>query len=396
MKKSINLYMIGILACLPYLPLQADVLENELTQTEEQVIKICLPECVKEGLQALNRGTCALLVDNDFQQLCAALEKNNYVNVELVRLGIESVLKFSEFLSAQDCPYKDCIQQFYTTVISEKNNDYTPKKKCKVYCQLCANNLKICGNLCVGGLICANVTASLDPITGVTGPTGSRGAQGATGPLGNTGNTGDTGFTGFTGPQGAFGALGASGNTGNTGSTGFTGFTGPTGARGPSVVGSAGATGNTGATGPDGAPLSPLAYAMFLITGGTGVVVPLGSPVPFADSIPTVPVGLSVAGGVVTIANTGTYEITFISTNILGASRWSLFVNGVQDTSFNFGNPNNFSQAYGQGILTVTVPNTTVSLVNIFTAQAQARLSGSMGGANIGTSAALLIRRIAS
>lgn len=415
---------------------------------------IAMPACVQQVLQSLQSGEQVLLVNKQFQDLCACMQTQEYIDLELVRLGIEAVLSFGDALP-NDCN-KECLESFYQTLLDEQPSDVIARKKCKIYCKLCANCLKIKGNLCVGGLICAPVTPIADPSTGTTGPQGARGAQGVTGPLGDTGNTGATGFTGFTGPlgargavglqgstgftgntgltgftgtqgaqgavgaqgnngftgatgltgftgtTGAAGALGATGNTGNTGSTGFTGFTGPQGPTGPQ--GAPGATGNTGlatgATGPTGTAINPLAFALFYLTGtNSSTTIAQNNPVLFAASVPAVPVGMTYTAGTgtITLNNTGNYQITYVVTaDAASQLRFGLFVNGFLNNNFTYDQPQASLQAYGQGILTVTSAPTTIRLVNILTASASVGIEGNLGGPRFGTAASLLIKRISN
>jgi hypothetical protein len=413
-------------------------------------IEIAMPSCVQEALLHIGSGNDILLINQDFQLLCKQMSDHEYVELSTIQAGIEGVLSVKHALP--DSCNIDCIERFYETLLTESSDPTITRKKCKIYCQLCANCLKIKGNLCVGGLICAPVTITVDP-TGVTGPQGARGAQGATGLTGVTGNTGATGLTGFTGPQGTRGAFGALGETGFSGSTGLTGFTGPqggigatgftggtgftgatgstgftgpvgnagavgatgltgdtgftglTGFTGPQgAVGAAGAQGATGitgtvtgATGPTGAALSPLAYAMFYITGGTGITIAQNASVVFAGSQPVVPVGMIYDNaGTVTVTNAGTYEITYMVTaDETSSIRFGLFINGVVNNTFTYGQPSPTFQDYGQGIVTLAAGDT-VSLRNILTAAASVGIAGNLGGVNLGTAASLLIKRISN
>ncbi|MFZ5953478.1 MAG: hypothetical protein ACOYT8_00080 [Candidatus Dependentiae bacterium] len=454
MKKLIVLFLLTAIACVNASNIVSyEHVEQELTCTNDDAAHICIPSCVKESLDALNAGNDSLLIHKDFQKLCSQLQSSEHVDIEVVRAGIEAVLSYEHALPA--CCNKECLKQFYATLLSEVsyNGDAT-RKKCKIYCKLCANCLKIKGNLCVGGLICAPVSVTIDP-TGITGPQGARGSQGPTGPLGDTGNTGPTGNSGFTGPQGAIGALGiagetgfsgatgatgltgftgatgASGFTGNTGATGATGFTGGTGLTGftgatgaTGFTGATGATGLTGftgprgaigaqgaqgatgsinlvtgATGPTGAALNPAAYAMFYITGGTGVTIAQNASVIFAGSQPTVPVGMTYNNitGEITLDNPGTYEITYIVTaDEISQLRFGVAVNGAPASQFTYGQPNPTLQDYGQGLITTLVPGTTISLVNLLTSTVSVGIAGNLGGVNLGTSASLLIKRISN
>lgn len=453
MKKVIVGLLLSALCVSTHYAMQFDDQHNDLGYALP-LDTVAMPECVQHSLQVLQDGEHVLFVNKQYQDLCSAMQSHEYVDINLVRSGIEAVLSLGDALPTE-CN-KECLQSFYSTLLEEHASDTTVRKKCKVYCKLCANCLKIRGNLCVGGLICAPITPIADPSTGTTGPQGARGAQGITGPLGDTGNTGATGFTGFTGPlgargaiglqgstgvtgntgltgftgtqgaigavgaqgntgfsgstgltgftgtTGALGALGATGNTGNTGVTGFTGFTGaqgPTGAQG--APGTTGATGlATGATGPTGTAINPLAFALFYLTGtNSSTTITQNSPVLFGASIPAVPVGMAYTAGTgtITLNSTGNYQITYIVTaDAASQLRFGLLVNGVLNNNFTYDQPLESLQAYGQGILTVTSAPTTVQLVNILSASASVGIAGNLGGSRFGTAASLLIKRISN
>lgn len=426
--------------------------ENDLHYVTNQT-EIAMPQCVQEALFRINSGNDVLLINQHFQALCSQMASDEYIDMNTVKAGIEAVLSFKHALSSHG--ELDCIEQFYNILLAQSHEQSLSRKKCKIYCQLCANCLKIKGDLCVGGLICAPITIVADPVS-ITGPQGARGSQGATGLTGVTGNTGVTGTTGFTGPTGPQGFIGAAGATGFTGSTGTTGFTGPqgglgatgftggtgvtgatgatgftgiqgnqgaqgstgvtgatgftglTGFTGPQgaagAAGAQGAAGNTGiltgATGPTGPALSPLAYAMFYITGGTstaGTTINQNALVVFAGSQPVVPVGMTYDNaGTVTVTNSGTYEITYIVTaNETSRLRFGVFINGVVNNTFTYGQPSPTFQDYGQGIVTLAAGDQ-ISLRNILTATASVGIAGNLGGVNVGTAASLLIKRISN
>lgn len=348
-----------------------------------------VPDCIKEAIMHFSSDESTILDENYFC-LCNELHKTNLIDVNVAIKGIKTILDLNSLSHDYEFKHKKCLETFYQLLCDgdatlEKN---LVKGKCKTYCKICAQTLKVAGNLCVDGLICANIATN--PQRGPIGNRGTQGATGQTGATGETGVTGSTGFTGFTGPQGAQGALGSTGFTGNTGNTGFTGFTGNTGSRG--AVGAQGNTGNMGprgATGLAGAAFSPAAYGFFITTGSTGPIA-TNQIIPFAGAAQP-PVGMSLASSQVTIATTGTYEITFIVTADASPSALQLEVNGAPQSVVYYGQEFEYSQNYGQAILSL-VPGDVVSLVNRTTSPIT--LNGNLGGTSIGTCASLLIRRI--
>ncbi|MGG7179325.1 BclA C-terminal domain-containing protein, partial [Clostridium paraputrificum] len=150
--------------------------------------------------------------------------------------------------------------------------------------------------------------------TGSTGVIGSTGSTGVTGSTGNTGVTGATGNTGITGATGSTGVIGSTGSTGVTGATGATGETGATGATGVTGLPSVGFASNTSGS------------AILVLLGGTSIQLPNGQ----------ILTNVSVSGGntIFTVANAGTYYITY-QINITAALAMSsrLLVNGSAVTS---------------------------------------------------------------
>ncbi|MFZ5953481.1 MAG: hypothetical protein ACOYT8_00095 [Candidatus Dependentiae bacterium] len=356
--------------------------------THDETQKVFVPDWVRTGVVDLKRNSRIMLVDQTFEELCNMLAQKKWINKQLLINALESIFTYDEFISEQDWPLKLRMKHYLHNL---KLDESSSKKKIKnkTYDTLCANTLKICGNVCVKGIICAS-HLRIDPQQGVRGEQGTQGAQGATGPLGNTGPTGQTGFTGYTGNQGAQGNSGQTGATGATGPTGFTGFTGAQGAIG--AVGNIGSTGPTntvtGATGPAGINLEP-AFGMFYVTGNVSLTGNNTSVI-FAGSIPDIPIGMSFSGSNITILNTGTYEVVHIVTS---EDIFGLAINGVLYDPSLPGLAGNFGQGYGHAIITVPA-NTTISLINA-NPNTDADLLGNLGGQDITTSASLLIKRIA-
>ncbi|BDC34762.1 hypothetical protein Noda2021_07200 [Candidatus Dependentiae bacterium Noda2021] len=350
--------------------------------------KILVTDCVKQALLNIKENNEIRLYDNVLDELCAAVKSGYNVDISLLVAGINHVLAFEKALP-EFAEEISCIKQYKDCLADDAMTCAVSKSKCNTYCRICVDTLKVAGDICVGGLIYAPEVS--DPST--VSLIGTRGAQGNTGALGQTGDTGLTGFTGFTGLTGLQGAQGLPGQTGNTGDTGFTGFTGPLGNPGnAAAAGPAGAVSvQTGITGPTGANVTPLAYAMFLTTGVSGVST---TGVAFAGSIPTVPVGFTLSGSAITIVDPGTYEISYIyPVGGFATTQIGLLVNGVEDPSFTRVSGNAFAQIYGQGLLTVTQPNTQITLAAL---GGSLLLNGNLGGDNLGTAISLIIKRIAS
>lgn len=149
---------------------------------------------------------------------------------------------------------------------------------------------------------------------GPRGPRGFTGATGAVGPIGPTGATGPAGPQGPQGIQGPVGATGPQGPIGLTGPQGPQGIQGEVGPQGP--VGPAGADGTNGLASFGGA-YSTTTTAIDLTTTPTtltlNTVLPLSNVTVGTDSL--------------TIANDGTYEITYgIRGSVLPASTITLAV----------------------------------------------------------------------
>lgn len=352
-----------------------------------------IPDCVKKGLLALNNDTTIAFANDDYELLRnQILLGGEYFDSDLVCKVLNAILSFDSMLNEQELPEKECLKEFQENFDQFVIQASTKKYRKKTYCNLCANTLKVCGNICVGGLIRAN-NIRTDPQQGLQGSQGETGNQGPSGALGNTGNTGDTGFTGFTGAQGSLGATGSTGFTGFTGNTGFTGFTGFTGPNGNAgAIGNVGGTSlSTGITGPTGPELIDPAYAYFYFTGSSGYTASQTSII-FTNSIPAIPVGMSVSGSNITIFNPGTYEISYTLTTTAGI-RGMLFVNGVAYTPSMTTAGTLNGESFGYILLDVTVPNTVISITNPQPGIVINLLS--TGGPRTATTASLLIKRIA-
>lgn len=190
--------------------------------------------------------------------------------------------------------------------------------------------------------------------TGATGPTGlgDTGVTGATGPLGQTGATGPTGLgdTGVAGPTGPLGQTGATGPTG-LGATGATGPIGPTGSVGATGATGLGATGATGPVGPTG-PSAGLSAFGYVYNTAAQTLAP-GDSVLFSTN--GILNGFTHTAGTasITVAATGTYEVTFVFAPTTPA-QFSLFVNGVVNTATIYGSSSTSQQNTGQALLALT------------------------------------------
>lgn len=236
----------------------------------------------------------------------------------------------------------------------------------------------------------------LNGATGVTGPTGATGTGGTPGATGVTGQTGDQGPTGNTGatgmsvlgPTGPTGAAGATGATGSTGATGATGSTGATGPGGTGSMGPTGATGATGSTGATGTIITEYAYIYNLsaqtVAVGAAVTFDLNGP---AFGTITHTLGTSA----ILINDAGTYTFDFIVSGTT-ANQFTIFVNGVANTSTTYGTGIANSQTVGQA--TITVPAvTTITLVN-HTSASPITLATTQGGSAVNVNASILIERV--
>lgn len=207
---------------------------------------------------------------------------------------------------------------------------------------------------------------------GPTGPTGPRGATGATSATGATGPTGPTGPTGRTGASGATGATGATGPTGPTGKTGPTGATGATGPVGPTGATGASITGDTGDTGPTGPAGGVLAFGGFYTDPSPNAPLANGSPVTFVTQGP-VPLNVTSLGGTdFMLANAGIYLVTFqVPVVTEGQLTINLSHEGPQAgtqvgqiSQSGLTGMNNVVQLVGSALITTTIPNDILSIVN--------------------------------
>lgn len=212
--------------------------------------------------------------------------------------------------------------------------------------------------------------------------------RGRRGPRGVTGATGPIGPIGATGPAGAAGAQGAPGTPGAAGAVGPIGprgFTGPTGA-----AGAAGATGATGATGAQGVSV-PLGYGyVYNLTPNAGIAIE--APIPFDSNGPLLGVTHTPTSPSVVITNAGVYSVTF-SVSGTEPNQFTLFVNGVPNTSTVYASGAGTQQNNGQVILALGAGDV-LTLVNHSSASAII-LAPTVGGTQANVNASILIRRLA-
>jgi hypothetical protein len=172
--------------------------------------------------------------------------------------------------------------------------------------------------------------------------------------------------TGITGAAGATGATGANGATGLPGSATLTGATGPAGA---------GATGATGAAGIGGV----LGFAEFWQSGAQPGSLAAGQPVTFTNTAVGPTPGISkadaqvtnlaggAAGSVITLANVGTYEVTWIfvpaadgGTQLaLGPTQVALVIQPYTMAGRTVG----ATQIIGNALITTTTPSSALCVI---------------------------------
>lgn len=222
--------------------------------------------------------------------------------------------------------------------------------------------------------------------TGASGPTGG---DGATGPIGLAGLATNTGATGPTGGNGATGATGLQGLAGSASNTGATGPPGPSG-----LIGSTGAGGATGAAGLAGGILG---FAEFWQSGAQPGALAAGQPVTFTQTAVGPTPGISkadaqvtnlgggAAGSVITLANIGTYEVTWVfvpaadgGTQLaFGPTQVSLVIQPYTMAGRTVG----ATQVIGNALITTTVPSSALCVIAA-TGNTSALQSASAGTTN--------------
>jgi hypothetical protein len=235
--------------------------------------------------------------------------------------------------------------------------------------------------------------------TGATGEKGSRGNQGATGPTGPsggpTGATGPQGATGYTGPQGIQGETGTQGFTGYTGPQGTTGYTGPQGIQGETgPQGTQGETGFTGAQGATGSTqISHYADFFALMPGDNAATIAVGSPVLFPQNGPTSATTIvRINSSQFTLTDIGTYEIRFL-VSVTESGQLAAALDGNIIPSTVFGQATGTSQICGMFLLTTTLINQTLTIINPPGNSAALQITPLAGGSN-SVSAHLIIHQL--
>ncbi|MDZ4666133.1 MAG: collagen-like protein, partial [Bacteroidota bacterium] len=222
---------------------------------------------------------------------------------------------------------------------------------------------------------------------GLTGASGTNGATGATGLPGTNGTNGTNGATGATGPIGPIGLTGASGTNGATGATGLAGTNGTNGA-----------TGATGPIGLTGAPGSALAFADFfaLMPGDNAATIAVSAAIQFPQTGSTNGSGITAIGGPLftqfKLAAIGIYMVNWqVSVNEPG--QLVIGLNGIELPATVVGRAAGTTQIVGMRLITTTIANSVLSIVNPTGNSTALTITPSAGGANP-VSASLVILRL--
>lgn len=218
-------------------------------------------------------------------------------------------------------------------------------------------------------------------------PSAERGRRGRRGEEGPKGTAGSAGVTGPTGP-----------GTGSTGATGPTGVTGPccTGATGPTgTQGRVGESGGPGATGPTGLAGVSGDYSLFfaLMPGDNTETIAVGAAVEFPQDGPTTGVITRTSTSTFNLPAVGTYEVAWqVSIDEPGQLELAIGGAGLPDTVV--GRATGTSQIVGDTLITTSVPNSILSVINPLGNSTALTVTPIAGGANA-VSATLVIRRLA-
>lgn len=170
------------------------------------------------------------------------------------------------------------------------------------------------------------------------------------------------------------------GPAGATGSAGAPGSTGPTGAQG--IQGIAGASGSLG-------------FAEFyaLMPGDNAATVGVGAAVQFPQNGPTSGSVTRASASSFSIANVGTYRVTFAVT-VSEAGQLGLTLNGTLLPRTVVGRAAVASQFVGSSLITTTTANSTVSVVNPVGNTTALTITPSAGG-GLSVSANVMFERLA-
>jgi len=149
------------------------------------------------------------------------------------------------------------------------------------------------------------------------------------------------------------------------GAQGIAGVAGPAGA--PGIAGAAGAAGIQGIPGIPGAP-GILDFSDFyaLMPGDNPATIAGGSPILFPQNGPTSGAITRQGGASFTtfiLPSIGTYLVQF-QASIGESGQLALRINGVVDTNTVVGRSTGTDQIVGKSLVTTSVPNTTIEVVN--------------------------------
>jgi hypothetical protein len=149
------------------------------------------------------------------------------------------------------------------------------------------------------------------------------------------------------------------------GAQGIAGVAGPAGA--PGLAGAAGAQGIQGVPGIPGAPgLLDFSDFFALMPGDNAATIGNGQPILFPQNGPTNGTIIRQGGSSFTtfiLPAIGTYLVQF-QASIAEPGELALMINGVIDSNTAVGRATGTDQIIGQSLITTTVPNTTLQVVN--------------------------------
>ncbi len=200
------------------------------------------------------------------------------------------------------------------------------------------------------------------------------------------------------GLSGVRGPRGPRGRTGSRGPSGFSGAIGVTGPKGNAgVTGGLGPTGNTGSTGPIGPPVYAEFYA--LMPPNNAATVAVGSAVQFPQNGPQQG-GVTRSGGnslsAFVLPNIGTYRVAF-SVSVTEPGQLELTLDsGAVPVALPYtvyGRATGTSEISGEALVTTTVANSVVSVVNPSDNSTALTITPLAGGTNA-AAASLVIEQL--
>jgi hypothetical protein len=155
------------------------------------------------------------------------------------------------------------------------------------------------------------------------------------------------------------------------------------------LTGPTGDTGATGATGATGVRIAEYGY----VYNTDPQVVPVGGSVFFSNNGPLAPSITHTPGHATTVlATAGTYRFTFTVAGT-AANQFTIFVNGVADTSSTYGTGVGNTPNVGQAI--ITVPAVAAITLRNFTSAGPITLATLLGGSEVNVNASLVIEQLA-